>query len=96
MKQRQQKKTTAVDASELRIHKQSKNSSYRQQSGPISHIVWTDYILYYISVMVLNLKINLLPRCRPNGCMKRFKIFGEKAVYLKLVLICFWQKSGQN
>ena len=32
----------AVDASELRIRKQYKNSAYSQQSGHISHIVGTD------------------------------------------------------
>ena len=34
--------TTASDASKLRIRKQSKNSGYSQENGPISHIVWTD------------------------------------------------------
>ena len=33
-----------------------KNSAYNQQSGPISHIVWTDLILIFISAMVLNFK----------------------------------------
>ena len=32
----------AADANYLRICKQYKNSAYNQQSGPISHIVWTD------------------------------------------------------
>ena len=32
----------AADASELRNRRQYKNSAYSQQSGPISHIVWTD------------------------------------------------------
>ena len=32
-----------VDASELKNRKQSKNSAYSQQSGPISHIVCTDF-----------------------------------------------------
>ena len=31
-----------ADASKLRIRKEYKNSTYSQQSGPISHIVWTD------------------------------------------------------
>ena len=31
-----------ADTSELRNRKQSKNSALSQQSGPISHIVWTD------------------------------------------------------
>ena len=44
--------TTAADASELRIREQSKKIEYSQQSGPISHIVWTDSILIFISVMV--------------------------------------------
>ena len=39
-------------ASELRIRKQSKNSAYSQQSGPISHIVWTVSILIFIRVTV--------------------------------------------
>ena len=46
----------AADASELRNRKQYKNSAYSQQSRPISHIVWTDKILIFISVNVLNLK----------------------------------------
>ena len=32
----------AADANYLRICKQYKNSSYSQQSGSISHIVWSD------------------------------------------------------
>ena len=47
----------AADANYLRICKQYKNSSNSQQSGPISHIVWSDEILIFISVMVLNLEI---------------------------------------
>ena len=31
----------AADTSELRIRKQYQNSEYSQQSGPISHIVWS-------------------------------------------------------
>ena len=33
---------------------------------------------------------------RPKRCMKRFKILELQSVYLKLALISFWQKSGQN
>ena len=91
------KTAPAADANYLRIRKQSKNSAYSQQSGPISQIVWTDSILIFNSVMVLNLKVNIpLPWCRPNGCMKQFKILLEQPVCLKLALISFWQKSGQN
>ena len=41
------------------------------------------------------LKKILLPRCKPNGCMKRFKILKEQPVYLKLALISFWSKSTE-
>ena len=47
---------TDVDASCLRIRQQYKNSAYSQQRGPISHIVWTDIFLIFISIMVLNFK----------------------------------------
>ena len=43
---------TAAGPNYLRISKQSKNSAYSQQSGPISNIVWTELILIFISVMV--------------------------------------------
>ena len=41
-------------ASGLKISKQSNNSAYSLQSGPLSHVVWTDKILIFISLMVLN------------------------------------------
>ena len=31
-----------ADANYLRIREQSKNSAYCLQSGPISHIIWTE------------------------------------------------------
>ena len=49
---RHQRKTPANSESASK----SKNLAYSQQSGPISHIVWTDSILIFISVMVFNLK----------------------------------------
>ena len=41
----------AADAIELRIGKQYKIFEYSQQSGPFSHIVRSDSILIFISVM---------------------------------------------
>ena len=43
-----------------------------------------------------SLKKILLPRYRPKGHMKWFKIVKEQCVYLKLALISFWTKFCQN
>ena len=58
----------APDANYLRIRKQYTNSASNQQSGPFSHIVWTDSI--FISVMVLNLKIKKNIVTENHSCEK--------------------------
>lgn len=44
-------------ASVLRILKQCKSFAYTQQSGPILHTIWTDSILIFSTIMVLNFKL---------------------------------------